>query len=514
MTARTWLALILAAGGVLRLYPYWFGLPHFQARPDETVAVSIALGIVDGDPNPHFFHWPSLTFYLFGAVFWVARGVRRFLAPDSPVPAEDYLVIGRLIVITAGTATLAVVFAIGRRIAGTTVGLIAAALLGVAILHVRESHFAMTDALMTLLVTGSLAMVLRAYDTAVAGTRRLSGFAVAGLLGGLAASTKYNAAAVGGAMLAAQLLLLVRSRRLATLSPLVIYSVLFAAGFLVASPYAVLDFAKFREDLLFDITHLSGGHGVDLGRGWIYHLKRSLPFGLGPLTFVAALIGVLPAVRQCPRHAFIVAGFVVPLYVSIGSGYTVFFRYILPLLPVLCVSAAVGVCWLAAKMRRPVAMPALIVLLVGAGLLNSVWFDVLLARTDSRVLAARWLAQTLHRDHTLHDAGNPYTKLDLARVPFHEWNFDPAANSFGHPEGDTPDWIVLYDSPLSTYTRMPWQLRSLTATRYSLAHSVVATEGGRRDAVYDLQDAFFLPVWGFWTVERPGPTVLIYKRLE
>jgi hypothetical protein len=84
-------------------------------------------------------------------------------------------------------------------------------------------------------------------------------------------------------------------------------------------------------------------------------------------------------------------------------------------------------------------------------------------------------------------------------------------NSFGHPEGKTPDWLVLYDSPLSTYTRAPWQLRSLAATRYSLAHSVVATTGRRRGAVYDPQDAFFMPVWGLWIVERPGPTVLIYR---
>jgi hypothetical protein len=32
--------------------------------------------------------------------------------------------------------------------------------------------------------------------------------------------------------------------------------------------------------------------------------------------------------------------------------------------------------------------------------------------------------------------------------------------------------------------------------------------------MYDRQDAFFLPVSGFSTVVRPGPTVRIYRRRD
>ena len=37
----------------------------------------------------------------------------------------------------------------------------------------------------------------------------------------------------------------------------------------------------------------------------------------------------------------------------------------------------------------------LVALVAGPSLVNGVWFDVLLARTDTRVLAARWLAERL-----------------------------------------------------------------------------------------------------------------------
>ena len=312
-------------------------------------------------------------------------------------------------------------------------------------------------------------------------------------------------------MVAAQILWMMRERRL-VLRPAIAYALLFVVGFVAATPYAVLDFPKFKEDLIFDFTHLSGGHAINLGRGWVYHLTHSLPFGLGPTAFLAAVVGIVPLVRNHGRHAFVLGSYALALYVVLGSGYTVFFRYMLPLVPVLCVVGALGIKQLAEWLGGSrAAYATVLVIAIGPGLVNSAWFNLLLARTDSRVLAAEWLAPQLLRDHTLHDAGGNYSALDLATISFHEWKFDPATNTFGHPDAKTPDWLVLYESPLHTYTRMPWQLRTLADTQYDLVHAIRTTTGSRRDAVYDLQDAFFMPVWGFWTVERPGPTVLIYR---
>ena len=72
---------IVLVGAALRLFPIWFGLPYMRARPDEETAVGHALAVVHGDPNPHFFHWPSLTFYVLAAIFEVASGIRWALFP-------------------------------------------------------------------------------------------------------------------------------------------------------------------------------------------------------------------------------------------------------------------------------------------------------------------------------------------------------------------------------------------------------------------------------------------------
>ena len=44
-----------------------------------------------------------------------------------------------------------------------------------------------------------------------------------------------------------------------------------AAAFICTSPYTVLDYERFYADFSSDVQHLSGGHGVAVGRGWVCH---------------------------------------------------------------------------------------------------------------------------------------------------------------------------------------------------------------------------------------------------
>ena len=354
-TANRWLPAILLLGAALRFFPIWFGLPYQYSRPDETEAVGHALGILGGDLNPHFFHWPSLTFYLFAAAFAVVSGVQKLFLGDPVLTRDVAVLTGRIIVAAAGTLTIVPVYRLARRAFGQRTGLAAAFFLAVAVLHVRDSHFAMTDVLMTSLVMLCLAQLAAATDTQAAAPpvsrATLGGFAVAGLLGGLATSTKYNAAAVVVAMAAAQVILLLRFRKPlspAAWAPSVVFVVAAAAGFVAGTPYSILDAPAFVADLRYDFTHLSAAHGIDVGPGWYAHLTRSLPYGCGLLIFVAAIPGMVIAVRQSPRHGVVLVAFVAAFLAVLGSGRTVFFRYVMPLVPVVCVFAGVA----AARTRR------------------------------------------------------------------------------------------------------------------------------------------------------------------
>lgn len=493
---------VVLLGAALRVFPIWFGLPYSRARPDETEALGYAVQILaGGDANPHFFHWPSLTFYVFAGLFAVLGRLRDTLE------FADYAIAARAAVAIAGTTTLVLVLRLAQRITDTRTAIVAAFLLAVAPLHVRESHFAMTDVLMTMFAVGCLAMLVREDG------RSSWGAALAGLAGGLAASTKYSAAALAVAGLT-----LPRAPWRSRTS----FVLAFAAGFLAATPFAVGDFATFRADVLFTRAHLAAGHvGESVGPGWIYHLRYSLPYGLGIPVLVASVPGAVLLALRHRRAAWILAAFAVPFFLAVGSGRTVFFRYVLPLLPLACVAAAIAIRALADRVapaigaRAAVATAVVAVAIAAVPLRTSITLDRLLARTDTRVLAAEWLGERLRADDTLYDAGGAYAKLELGRTAFHEWRYDPATNRFVNAGDRTPDWLVLYDyaAPLRHYASTDPRVLALAKERYSLAFEVTGIHDNA-DAVFDRDDAFFLPMAGFRGVERPGPEISIYRRVR
>jgi hypothetical protein len=535
MTSTRYLSVIVLIAAALRIFPVWFGLPFQYARPDEAESISRAVGVLTGGLNPHFFHWPSLTFYVFAGTLGTVSAIRSLAGLEPSLPVDVALITARTAVAVAGTLTVIPLFRLGQRMAGERVGLLAAGFLAVAPLHVRDSHFAMTDVLMTLLLTASLAALVAAYETArgTAGGAGHRQFAIAGLLGGLATSTKYNAAVAVVSMAAAQVVLLATpgsgswtTRRWRSLTPAAIFAAAFVAGFVAGTPYAVLDFPAFAADFSYDLAHLSGGHAVPLGRGWYAHAARSLPYGCGPLLLVASLAGIAIGARRHPQHTFIVGSFAAAYYAVIGSGYTVFFRYVMPLVPIVCLFAAIATNYtleshagrgLPAKAgSQPggsqTLLLALLMFVAGPSLLTSVRMDLVLARTDTRVIAARWLGPQLRPEHTLHDAGSDYTRLDLRERRYHEWRFDPTTQSFGHPEGLIPDWIVISESPLRHYASAHPALRRLVAERYEPVYAVRGTTSPDAPGMYDQQDAFFVPFSRLDLVERPGPAITVYRR--
>ena len=226
-------------------------------------------------------------------------------------------------------------------------------------------------------------------------------------------------------------------------TPLILFTAAAAAGFVVGTPYAVLDAPAFLADFRYDLTHLSEPHGIDVGPGWYAHLTRSLPYGCGVLTFAAAIAGMGIALRRAPRQALVLVAFVVAFLGVLGSGRTVFFRYVMPLVPLVCVFAgitAAGLGEVFSRRRGAVAgagLPTLIVVLViGApSLVSSAWMDVLLARTDTRIVAGQWLRGQLRPEHSVHDAGGTYVRLDLHGADYHQWISTRARSRSAIPTG-------------------------------------------------------------------------------
>ena len=399
---KTLLAAILAVAALVRLWGINFGLPHPNCRPDEGAIAAIASGMYHGDLNPHVFNYPALFMLSVAAVLLVLHAIgalAQYLPTgwslDVAATTTTYRV-ARFLSAAAGIASVLILFRIGQRLFGRTAALAAAALLALAFLHVRDSHFGVTDVPMTFMVLVAFLFCVRLSESGA--TRDLI---AAGVTAGLATSTKYNAALVALPALLAIFIVPAGMRPPidARLRRAALFVSLMVAAFLLTSPYSVLDFRRFLADVTFESRHLSEGHGAILGRGWSHHLTSTLRYGVGVPILSAGVLGILLALWRDPRKGALVAVFPVSYYVLLGSGHTVFARYMLPIVPFLCLAAGYAVTeaarWLAARMRRPHLAP----IVVTAGVVGLLWpsaqsvvtFDRLIARTDSRVLARQWV---------------------------------------------------------------------------------------------------------------------------
>src|SRR5258708_29073338 len=143
-------------------------------------------------------------------------------------------------------------------------------------------------------------------------------------------------------------------------APPIVFAAAFAGGFVAGTPYALIDAATFKTAFVNDSTQLSRGHNIILGRGWSYHFTNTLPYGLGLPIFVASLAGWIPFVRHCRKPAIVIGAFAAAFYLAIAARSTVFFRYLLPLVPIACLTAPILVThlgsWLAARTHRSAAM--------------------------------------------------------------------------------------------------------------------------------------------------------------
>jgi hypothetical protein len=524
---RLFLAAILIAGALLRVWSLTFGLPHSETRPDETTMVITATGLLYGGLNPHFFNWPSLEFYLVSAIYRIGweighlRGLYRLkfdMYKDAAVHAPPFILVPRVLSVIAGVATIWLVYKLVDRLFDRLTAITSAFFVAVAFLHVRDSHFGVTDVPMTALVAAALVALSRAADQPT----RVRGWAVCGALSGLAASTKYNGGLVFAAGLATAVVTLVHSEPAARRKVLQGIAALFGGaliGFLCGTPYGLLDAPEFLWGLRYDFSHLMEGHGIVLGRGWWYHLRFSLWYGMGAPLMGAGLAGMVLVAVTSWKKAVVILTFPILYYVIVGRGYTVFVRYITPVVPFLCITAAVFIVWIARQLAKETVAPAaagvMAVVISLPSIQRAVAFDSLIGRTDTRVLAAQWIAAHVRANEKVGQIPPAliYPDFGVPR-PANLATFDINRQAFVSGDGATvsPDWILVPTSPLSAYTVSPGELTSIANRDYLRETTIPSTHGPEMSGWFDQQDLFFMPFTTFSMRDRPGPEIQIFRR--
>jgi Dolichyl-phosphate-mannose-protein mannosyltransferase len=542
MTRRDRLLLLVVTGSAaaLRFWGIQFGLPHDFARPDEEKLIGPALHILQGDPNPHFFLYPTLFIYAMSAADAVVFGFERlagltasrasFAAQSIADPSILHLT-ARVLAAAAGVATIPVLYSAVRHISSARAALVASVFLAVAFLHVRDSHFGVTDVPATFLIV----CAFRA--AALCATRGANPprVAIAGLWSGFAAATKYNAAL---AALPAAVIIVSRARTRASLPRsaglLAVLFVCLAAAFLVGTPFALLDWRAFLTEFTIQSrTALGTHHGsiLDAARavvgehGWSHHLAFTLRYGLGLPLLSAGLAGACWLMVERPSIAAIVLPFPVVFYAAMGVSLLVYARWMVPMVPFLCMTAGMLVDRLAEvahdAFNEPRLAPvctAVLVGVLGAGTLaRSVAFDRLMTRTDTRVLAAHWIESHFPAGATLYQTGAVYGYVQPHPSDRYRFiGFDERRHRFqdgSRPATALPDLVVVAESPLVVFSHVPGDLTGILDAEYKWVETFKGTITARiSNAVYDQQDAFYVPFANLDAIRRPGPDIRLFER--
>ena len=133
-----------------------------------------------------------------------------------------------------------------------TTGIIAALLMAINVVHIRQSPLAGTDAPQAFWFALATWAALRLLDHS-----RVRDYLAAGIAEGVCGATKYPGAAVGAAVIARHLL----SRRSMQDRMIWISGAVAIGTFLCLSPYTLLDLSAFTQQFSFQIEHVAAGRG-------------------------------------------------------------------------------------------------------------------------------------------------------------------------------------------------------------------------------------------------------------
>jgi 4-amino-4-deoxy-L-arabinose transferase-like glycosyltransferase len=418
---RIALVLILAAAAAARLWFLTAGVPH-AVGIDEAQVVDRAIRILrTGDWNPHVFEYPTLVIYFNAALaivrfLWGAlQGEWRSLDGFS---VEAIYTTLRFAAALIGIVTVWITYRLGTELASRGVGLLAAAQLAVRPMHVRESHFVLTDVPMTALTTLAMWMSVRAMRL---GSARA--YAWAGAACGLAAAAEYNG---GLAILAVGAAWLLQERREPDRGRRISAALGAAAGaFLICAPYTILDMPAFLDGFAAQFARFAIPRAPGAGAAWLEYLKHlSLPWLPFWVPLGLAGIGLLLWRPKTRLPAVPVTVFALSYFYVLSSHSHVFGRYTLPLVPVLCVFTSAATIEIVQALtripalQRPLWQPCLtaaaVVLLTGPAIDSTVgWVDGL-KRPDTRTIAAEWLKANTPKGTRVAVENSGPTYLDAA----------------------------------------------------------------------------------------------------
>jgi 4-amino-4-deoxy-L-arabinose transferase-like glycosyltransferase len=400
------LMLLLTVGFALRVYHLDRWLPDIfeEATPVNQARDFWGWNTGAFDFNPHFFHYPALSFYIHFAFQAIALGIgtlsgdiasltefRHLLDTDFP----RFILLGRLVTVAFDLGTILVIYLLGRRIGSPWTAWFAAFLLALNAFHIEAAQTIIVDIPLTFFATLTLLFLLD-----IQTRRRTSDYLRGGIAIGLAAAVKYPAAlltlplvaAVAPRMISASDRRTVLFRTLATLTVTGII-------FLLANPFLLASFDEFLRDLSLEQVHMAVGHFGHDPHGSSVRFYLTAFWSATGVFGIAAIAAFFHAVRKREWEGIYLFLWLL-IYLGIISAWQMRApRYLLPIVPISLLLGTIAIARLGSFIPRPwwkgiVAAAAVFYLLTQAVSLRDYYARVSPPTTNRHLM--EWVKGNVH----------------------------------------------------------------------------------------------------------------------
>jgi 4-amino-4-deoxy-L-arabinose transferase-like glycosyltransferase/tetratricopeptide (TPR) repeat protein len=466
----TWIVL---GGLLLRVWTINWSLPELY---EEAYPFSVAWkfwnwGGAGLDFNPHFFNYPALTFYLnfvVQAVHYLAgsiTGAYPTLASFNTAYGTDpstFIILGRLLSVLFDVGTMYFTYRIGEAVGGKSVGAIAAGLVAINPLHIRQAHLINVDTPLTFFTILALYLLYRLVNDPKPKWHMASKYTGVMLLVAFAVIVLVKWAGKGKAG--------VRP------GPRPVLAAFLSSGvvFLALDPYALLNLKEFLADVGFERYHAAYGHlGIDASQSTMgFYFLNVLPDALGIPLIVALLSAIVLIALRRESRMVVPLLFAAAYLAGIGLWEMRAERYLLPVVPVFILIASYGITAFAEMIRSRPGKTAPQTVVLGAIVLvaavlpaGKTWtYQRSYENKDTRTIAKELIAKNLPGGSALVVSPmgiNPGTQYYILNLPF-----NPVETERLTPFYDTRwysgfDLAVLSDYDYARYEREPERFRDI-----------------------------------------------------
>ena len=397
---------ILALSLFLNLYGINWGLPT-QWHPDESATIkSIVIPMArNSDPNPHNFLKPSFYYYFLELVlspYYVYHRISKHESNSGTVNFESNVtLISRVITAMIGTASIFLLYIIGRNTFSVNTGLLSSLFLAITMGFSAYSHFAYMDIPMIFLLLLMISLYIKYINT-----NKIYILYLACFVGGLSISTKYNSALpvilvificyFKNIFTVFQKDLKVIERVKALLPKTLFVSLAFVTiGFFMGTPFSLLDFPKFANDILEQLYISKKGYkgiGVDnaLFNNFSY-LNQALGTPLFLLSLCGLFFGLITFLKKPNKKIAVLLSIPLIYYSYISTWHISSMRYTLPVIPFLSLWAAVIIISLLENTKKFRMLISIVTVFIAAYSFVYTFQGVRCFSNDTRNISRNWI---------------------------------------------------------------------------------------------------------------------------